>query len=188
MDELQIIKACQNGELTNFTQLYDSYHQTIYRFIYYRIHHRETAEDLTSTVFIKALENIGQFKPNKGTFSAWIYRIARNAIIDHVRATRGTDDITLAFDLSDNTNIPRDFDNREQLQKVWRYLKDLDAKQRDIVIMRIWDGLSHREIAETLSMTEASVKMAFSRTMSKLNQELVYAMALTLILNLKSLI
>jgi RNA polymerase sigma-70 factor, ECF subfamily len=182
MDELQIIKACQNGDLSHFTQLYDSYHQAIYRFIYYRVHHKETAEDLTSTVFIKALENINQFKPSKGAFSSWIYRIARNSVIDHVRAHKGTDDITAAFDLSDNTNIPRDFDTQQQLQKVWRYLKDLDSKQRDIVIMRVWDGLSHKEIAETLSMTEASVKMAFSRTMSKLNQELVYAMAIALII------
>lgn len=178
MDESQLIKECQKGNLTQFQHLYDQYYQAIYRFIYYRVHHRETAEDLTSTVFYKALEHISQYKPHKGAFSAWLYRIARNAIIDHFRQAKGTDDITLAFDLTDGTNIPRDFDAREQLEKVKRYLAELDGRQRDIVVMRVWDGLSHREIAELLDMTEASVKMAFSRTMAKLNKELAFVVAL----------
>lgn len=182
MEEIQIIYRCQNGDFSGFTKLYDAYKEPIYRFIYYRIHHRETAEDLTSTTFIKALENIEQFKPSKGTFGAWVYRIARNNIIDHVRKERGTDDITLAFDLSSKTDIPKEFDTRQQLEKAWEYLKELDPKQRDIVLMRVWDGLSHKEIAEVLDTTEASVKMAFSRTMAKLNKDLAVATSLVLIL------
>lgn len=178
MDELQIIKDCQAGNFSKFTKLYDAYHEPLYRFIYYRVHHKETAEDLLSTVFIKALENIKQFNSSKGTFGAWVYRIARNTIIDHFRQHKTTDDITTIFDLSDKTNIPRDFDSREQLTKAWKYLANLNSLQRDIVIMRVWDGLSHKEIAETLSMTEASVKMSFSRSLSKLQKELATALVI----------
>src|SRR5690606_23089497 len=118
--------------------------------IYFRVHHTETAEDLTSSVFVKALENIGQFNPSKGSFSAWVYQIARNAIIDHVRKFKPTQDIETAWDLSDGTNIPKDFDAKEQLATVQAYLKELDPHLRDIIIMRVWDGLSHKEIAEIL--------------------------------------
>jgi len=64
----QIIKECQKGNLDNFGLIYDDFFDKIYRFIYYKTHHKQTAEDLTSKTFIKALEKINSFDSKKGKY------------------------------------------------------------------------------------------------------------------------
>lgn len=171
MDENQIIARCQRGQLENFGPLFDKYYRQIYNFIYYRTHHKEAAEDISSQVFFKALENIGSFNSGKGKFSTWLYQIARNSVIDHYRTFKGAEDIESAWDAAAAGNVERDTDAVLQLERVQGYLKDLPAQQRDIIIMRVWDGLSHREIAEVLGITEAASKVAFSRALGKLQKE-----------------
>lgn len=182
MEEIEIIRRCQNGHLEEFAGLFDLYHKQIYNFIYYRTQHRESAEDILSTTFLKALENIKTFRGDRGVFGAWLYRIARNTIIDHYRKSRPTEDIELAFDLASDTNIPRDLEHKERFEYTQKLLEHLSAQQRDIVIMRMWDGLSHREIAEVLGLTEGNVKVIFSRSLQKLQQHVTLATLLLLLL------
>src|SRR3989344_1017155 len=169
------IQNCQRGDLSAFGALYDGYILKIYNFIYYRTHHKETAEDLTSITFTKALSNINSFNPRQGMFSACLHRIDRNTVIDHYRTFKATTDILNIFDLSNNVNVERDVDTTMKLEKVREYLSELPAHQRDIVIMRIWDNLAYREISEILGKSEASCKVSFSRIMHKLQQERINA-------------
>jgi DNA-directed RNA polymerase specialized sigma24 family protein len=73
-----------------FTEVYDLYASRIYQFIYYKTYHKETAEDLTSSTFLRAFENLHQFNPERGSIGAWIYQIARNLVTDHYRAKKKT--------------------------------------------------------------------------------------------------
>ena len=68
--ELQIIQACQAGNLDRFAEIYDRYIKKIYSFIYYRTGHKEIAEDITSLVFMKAIDKIGSFNSSQGSFSS----------------------------------------------------------------------------------------------------------------------
>jgi len=178
------ILACQNGDMEQFGQLYDKYIRKIYDFIYFKTHHKETAEDLTSRTFMKAVEKLSTFDTDKGTFQAWIYQIARNTVIDHYRTKKIDSNIEDIWDLSSHEDLVRDFDTREKLKSVEKYLSTLSAEQRDIVIMRVWQGMSHSEIAEALGKTEASVKMSYSRTIRTLREKMPLAVYLTFILNL----
>ena len=144
----------------------------IYDFIYYKTHHRETAEDLTSKTFMKALQNIGGFDLGRGTFQAWIYQIARHTVIDHYRTAKSDANIEDVWDLSGHDDLERDIDAKNKLEKVKEYLAKLRSLERDIVIMRVWQGMSHAEIAAVMGKTEGSVKMSFSRTMGKLRREM----------------
>lgn len=171
LDIESIARKCQQGNLEHFGLLFDAFHQKIYKFVYFRTHHKETAEDITSHIFTKALERITTFNPSKGSFAAWLYQIARNSIIDFYRSHKETENIDDAWDIADNTSIERDVDTRQQLEKVRSYLYTLPAQQRDIVLMRVWDDLSHKEIASILDTSEASVKMTFSRVLAKLHKE-----------------
>lgn len=182
INESQIVERCQRGEYELFGELYAQYIKPIYNFIYFRTHHTETAEDLTSLVFTKALENIRKYDATKGKFSTWLYQIARNSIIDHYRAGKSTEDIENAFDIASSVNIEKDVDIAVQMEKVQQYLSVLPKQQRDIVIMRVWDGLSHKEIAEILNITEANSKMIFSRVLGKMNKEMVIAITLLTLL------
>jgi RNA polymerase sigma-70 factor (ECF subfamily) len=176
LDEAKIIAACQAGNFDRFAELFDLYHRRLYTFIYYRTHHRQTAEDITSTVFMKAFDGIGTFRPDRGNFSSWLYRIARNAVIDHYRSFKAAADIEDAWDISANVDIERDTDVAAKLEEVRQFLSQLPRQQRDVVVMRVWDGLSHKEIAEILGISEANAKMTYSRAMARIHKEIVVAM------------
>jgi len=164
INQEQIIKECQDGNLDEFGVLYDEYFEKIYNFIYYKTHHKESAEDLTSQTFIKALEKIGNYSPNKGLFSSWIYRIARNKVIDYYRTRKSEKDISDVWDLKSDQDIVSDLDTREKLAEVSKYLAKLNPEQREIVVMRVWDSLSYQEISEIIEKSEANCRMIFSRT------------------------
>jgi len=167
-DDSFYTQLCAQGDTKAFGELYDRYIDKIYRFIYYKIFVKEIAEDLTSDVFTKAFEKIKSFDPKKGPFSAWIYRIARNAVIDHYRTRKTTIPIEDIFETGEENRTPQELDAVAELAKVTEYLKTLSAKQREIITLRIWDERSYKEIAEIVGSTESGVKMAFSRSIRDL--------------------
>ncbi|MBU1038759.1 sigma-70 family RNA polymerase sigma factor [Patescibacteria group bacterium] len=167
----QIISRAQQGDLGAFSSLYEEYFKKIYGFIYYRTRHKEVSEDLTSLIFTKALEKLYQYKADKGTFSAWLYRIARNTLYDHWRTSQITEDIDLIGNLSSQDNPAKEAANNIALEQIQSYLNNLSKEQREIVLLRLWDGLSYEEIAGVTGKSLASCKMSFSRTMAKIRQE-----------------
>lgn len=182
--DVQLIEACKRGDAAAFGELYDAYARKIYDFAYYRTHHRETAEDLAADVFLKAFAKISAFDPSNGTFSAWLYRIARNRVIDHYRTAKPSADIEDVWDLlASGDDVARDAETRERLRAVEAHLSSLPAAQRDVVIMRVWDGLTYAEIAETLGKSEAACKMTFSRAVATLRKNAPLAALLLILIN-----
>ena len=168
--EQELIRECQAGNLNNFGLLYDDYIEKIYNFIYYRTGSKETTEDLVSQTFFKALKNIKNFQGQY--FSAWLYRIARNNIIDHYRTSRPTDNIDDFINLKKNEDPESEVDIKKKLEEVKDFLSGLKKEQEEIVIMRIWDELSYKEIAEIIGKSEDNCKMVFSRTIRHLRRQL----------------
>jgi RNA polymerase sigma-70 factor (ECF subfamily) len=167
--ERQLALRSKAGDREAFAGLYDAYAERIHRYLYYRVQDRPTAEDLTSTVFMKALANVHRLDPEKGTVSAWLYTIARNALTDHFRSRRTTVDIEDVWDaLAGGSDVARDAETAERLKDVDIHLQRLPAAQREIVILRLWDGLSYAEIAESTGKSEAACKMAYSRGINAL--------------------
>lgn len=169
---------------SEFSQLYDKYFPKIYRFVYYRVSHRETAEDLVSQIFTKALEKIDKFKDDQSRFSAWIYKIANNTVIDHYRTRRDYQDISEHTDLYHEENIIDKMDNKELLNKVARALSNLTPEQKNIVIMRVWDELSYEKIAEIVGKSTAACKMSFSRSVKYLRSTLLIILLTLISLNI----
>lgn len=171
MTDEAIVRECQAGDYGNFATLYDAYLKRIYDFIYFKTHHRETAEDLTTQVFMSVLENIDSFEHGKGAFVTWIYRIARNKIVDHYRSFKPLHDIEDAWDISSDSDIERDADTALSLQKIEAAMQSLTAAQREIVLLRLWQDMSFKEIARLTGKNEAAVKMAFGRALEKIRSE-----------------
>ncbi len=165
----------KEGDIEAFGEIYDAYIERIYRFVYYKTHHKETAEDVTSEVFRKALQAIASFDPAKGSLSGWLYRIARNAVIDHYRSARPTDDIDDMWDLMSDSDTERDVGAKMAAEQLQKHLVVLTSEQRDIVLMRVWEGMSYKEIAEAVGKTEAACKMAFMRSVGKLRDGMGFA-------------
>lgn len=170
--DIELALSCQQGNLENFDQLYTRHLKGVYAFIFYRTMERFTAEDLTSQTFLKALENIASYNPKKGAFSTWLYRIARNTVLDHFRTQRKHENIDDVWDLPGDDNPFLKTADALSYQEIHEALKHLSKEKRELVLLRLWDGLSYKEIAALTGKTEASCKMMFSRTVQDLKGHL----------------
>jgi len=182
IDEQLLIERCQNGNLKYFSEIYDLYVKKIYEFIYFKTHHKQITEDLTSQTFLKSLENIQKYNSEKGKFSSWLYAIARNAVIDHYRTQKHDLNIDDAWDISSDDDIILDTENKEKLKRLKLRLKKLTSDQRDVMILRVWNDMSYKEISEIIGKSEANCKMIFSRATEKIRKEQIFAILLCLLL------
>ncbi len=184
MDETEIVNRCKKGDMKAFSHIYSSYVKKIYDYIYYKTFHRETAEDITSHTFMKALENITGFNPGQGSISSWLYTIARNAVTDHYRKARKTVNIDDIWDLAGDDDPEIDAINREAFQRIQDYLNSLTPDKRSIIIMRVWQDMSYKEISRITGKTEAQCKMTFYRAIEKLKQQIPASVFLIFLLRL----
>jgi RNA polymerase sigma-70 factor (ECF subfamily) len=174
----ELIAKIQNGETDFFAEIYELFAQKIYAFIFYKTFHRETAEDLTSQTFTRALEKIRSFDSQKGSFNSWIYAIARNSVIDFYRTKKDLKNIDDVFDLASSTDVSAEFAQKNDFTEIHSALRKISPRQREIILLRIWEGLKFREIAEILEKSEAAVKMDFGRGIQNLKKEIVVALVL----------
>lgn len=183
--EQQIIDRCQQGQTHDFAQLYDSYFTAIYRFIYYKTMHQQTAEDLTSQTFLKALDKIKSFNEQQGSFSSWLYQIARHNVIDHYRkqATATTASLETIWDVDDRSDLSQEVDDRLALNKVKKYLQNLNSQQRQILIMRLWDNLDYQQISELTGQTPANCRQLVCRGLQKIQENVMMTVGLIIIIS-----
>jgi len=181
--ERDLILRCQQGDAEAFGGIYDLYVRKIHDFIYYKVHHRETAQDLTSDTFMKALGGLDRFDAGKGSISSWLYRIARNTVIDHYRTKKEYAAIDDAWDIPAGGGVEADIDALARIDRVRQQLRVLPPDQRDIVIMRVWQELSYREIAEIVGKSEDNCKMIFCRAAKKLRETMPLALFIALFIN-----
>jgi len=183
-NDLSLISACQAGDAQAFGQLYDRYFKKIYSFVYYKISHKENTEDLVSDIFYKALNNLSKFNSRKGSFNSWLYRIARNTVIDYYRTNKNSQDIETVSDLSFSTELGDDLDRSFQIAEIEDKMKLLNDAQREIIILRVWQQLSYKEISEIVGKSEANCKMIFSRGIKELRLSLASLVLLfTMLIN-----
>lgn len=161
----------QSNNAGAFASVYDAQVSRIYRYHYYRTRHRETAEDLTSQTFLKALEHFSRYDAAKASASTWLFAIARNTLIDHVRRARPSVDVDDMEDfLPSGEHVERDVAARQDLEQARALLHRLTAAQREIITLRLWDELSYAEIAQVTGKSEDACKMTFSRGLSALRK------------------
>lgn len=170
VSELKLALLAKNGDQAAFGALYNEYIRKIYDFIYFKTLNKETAEDLTSQVFLKVLKHISNFKSDN--FSAWLYTIARNTVIDHYRSDKNYKNIEDCWDLADGGDLVAEADTELLMSKVRVAMKKLSVSDRELLTMRLWSDMTFKEIALNLQKKEPAVKMAFSRALQKLRGEI----------------
>jgi len=169
-----LVCAAQEGDQDAFARIYDYFIDQIYRYVYYRVQ-SEDVEDIVETVFLKVWENLKQYKPQQKSFSAWVFRIAHNLIIDHYRASKDKSYEELSSDLPDLDRehhpikmTQNRFDN-EVLKKAMLKLK---KQYHDIILYKFINDFSNKEIAEILGKSEGSLRILQFRALKALKKEL----------------
>ena len=149
MEDLKLIQKCIDWNLGCFWEIYNKYIDSIYKFVYLKTSNREVAEDIVSDVFMSALNNVWSFKIDwNSSVKSWLYRIANNKVIDFYRTNKQTDDIWDYLDYWITKDISNDIDDKDKLKEVLSYLDTVKKVHRDIVIYRIWEDLSYKEISD----------------------------------------
>jgi RNA polymerase sigma-70 factor, ECF subfamily len=169
--DADLVAVIKGGDREAFSLLYDRYIERIYRFVYYKTLSKDTAEDIVSSTFLKAFEKLESFDEKKGTFSQWLYAIARNSVIDHYRTARKVENIEDVVGLGEDTRKEEKLDAEETLKVIERYIKRLNPRQREIVILRVWEEMPYKEIADVVGGSEDAVKMMYSRTIHEIREK-----------------
>ena len=169
-DEQKLIMEAKGGEAEAFGRLYDYYLPAIYRFILLKVSQREEAEDLTHQVFLQAWQNISDFSVKGLPFSSWLYRIARNLVIDRYRKTKPIISIDEEFVSEKLIFRPSlsEIDDKQDIARIMSALKKLRDIERDVVIMRFVEDLSTKEISITIKKSEGAIKLIQHRALKKI--------------------
>lgn len=185
MTEQEIIAICQKWNMNFFQELYEKYVDHIYKFIYLKTYDTDISEDLTSQTFLKAIDKIHTFQNNdQANFKAWLYRIAYNNVIDMYKSKQEHLEIDSIEDEWYSENFWENFDNKELLKNIMTYLNTLNPKHKQILIMRIWDDLSYKEISEITQESVDNCKKIVSRTLAKIPHSYLNIIWLILITSL----
>jgi RNA polymerase sigma-70 factor (ECF subfamily) len=173
-DENLLIKSAIAGDASAFGLLYDRYHTMIYRFIAVKVGRREDAEDLAHQVFLSAWQNIRQYRDLGHPFSSWLYRIARNLVIDHYRARARKPDVSLEVldveGLLDPVAAHIDLPQKLEIEKVLKTVRQLKEDHQDVILMRFVEDLSVRETARVMKRSEGAVKLLQHRAIKELQK------------------
>jgi RNA polymerase sigma-70 factor (ECF subfamily) len=164
-----LLERAKAGDSEAFGQLYDECIERIYRYIFFRVTDEQTAEDLTSQVFFKAWENLDRCKSTGAPFIAWLYTIARNAVIDYYRTRKNTVALDAAATLASDELAP---DKRMELQfeteSLREALQELTPDQQRVVVLKFISGMSTDEIAQHLGKRPGAVRALQMRALQAL--------------------
>jgi RNA polymerase sigma-70 factor (ECF subfamily) len=167
----ELVTRAQQGDGEAFGQLYDRYFDTVFRYVYYRVYDRATAEDFTSETFLRALRRIGGLTYQGRDIGAWFVTIARNIVIDHVKSARNRLEVTTPeiLDSSDSEPGPEaSVLTALTTEHLMRAVGKLGDDQRDCITLRFIQGLSVSETAQVMGRNDGAIKALQHRAVRKL--------------------
>jgi len=172
-EEHELIRRAQDFDPEAFGEIYERYYTGVYKYIFYRVGDQVMAEDLTMEVFVKSMEAIDGFTFRGVPFSAWLYRIASNLVIDHFRRLPAQAELSLEEKLVSSSEPSAQVLESEFTHQALRHaLSELTEDQQQVVILKFVDGLSNHEVAQLLGKTEGAIKSLQHRALASLGRVL----------------
>jgi RNA polymerase sigma-70 factor (ECF subfamily) len=172
-EEAVLVRHAQKGDRTAFASLVERYWDRLYRWLYHLTRDRHTAEDLTQDAFVKALTNLERFRAGTN-FRAWLFRIAHNNFINRIVRESARMKQPVPEELPDREDGPAEQAvSREALEMLARCIGELQPDFRTAFLLRAEEGMSFREIADVLGLTEETARWR----VFKARQRLVEALA-----------
>jgi RNA polymerase sigma-70 factor (ECF subfamily) len=170
----QLLERARDGDTQALGQLYDIYSPAIYRYLCRRCGDPEVAQDLTSGVFLKVLEAIHAGHCWSESFTGWLYRIAQNLLIDHVRsvARRPQSELPETVPCAASAAMEDNVERACTADEVRDALHDLRPEYANVLVLRFAAGLTHAEVGRLLDKNEDTVKVTQHRALKSLRKKL----------------
>jgi len=178
-----LIERVLSGDDSAFEEIVSRYQKRIFSLCFRMCNNEQDTLDLSQEVFLRVYHNLRNFK-GTSSFSTWIYRIASNICIDHLRKAKkvkivsltpaSEDDDTPSFDLPDDTYSPEErYGKKEVAEAIERALTYLSPDHRRIIVLRDINQLSYEEIGDILELEPGTVKSRISRARNQLRKILL---------------
>ena len=167
----ELIQRAIKHDAEAFGELYQLNLKQIYRYIFYRVDSPTEAEDLTEQTFLKAWEAIGRFREQGVPFSAWLFRMAHNLVIDHHRTSHEALPLDDLIDADDGQPAPDDVVARRlDVQTLRNAIVRLTPEQQEVIILRFIQGMSHGEVAASMGKHEGAIRGLQHRALEALRE------------------
>jgi RNA polymerase sigma factor (sigma-70 family) len=182
VDDFKLVQSAIDGNEKAYTMLLSRYRNSVFHAMYKMVNNRDDADDLTIEAFGKAFRKLPTYAPNYA-FSTWLFKIAINNCIDHIRKKRlltlSMDDTIMDSDREYSHNI-RDYQpdpeqmmmHEQKLSHVRRLVQNMNIKYRTMIELRYYEELSYEEIAQELGLPLGTVKAQLFRAKEILSQQL----------------
>lgn len=168
-----LVKQARKGDSEAFGRIYDRFHDSVYSYVLHQVGAPADAEDITAGVFLDALENIGKFSWRGAGFGAWLFRIARNDVLDFFRKKGRSRETVLTEETLEQPSkaLVEDlaetaWSERELRQAISR----LSEEQQQVVLLKLVVNFSNRQIGEVLFKSEGAVKALQHRALLSLRK------------------
>lgn len=167
-----LLQSAAQGDKKSFGKLYERYLEEIYRYVFFKVGDQQTAEDITEETFIKTWESLSKIYQGDGKIGnlrAWLYRIAKNLVVDYYRKNKF--ETIVGPTVTANIHSPEQT-AIEQEESTWIVgaLQKLKPDFQQIIIMRLINDLSHKEIASITGISEGHSRILLYRALKKLKE------------------
>ena len=157
--EESLVRRAQKNDQEAFAQLYEEHFDKIYRYLALRVGNEMEAEDMTQQVFLKALQSISSFRWKGVPFSAWLFRIAHNQAVDHLRKKKKRSSVPLDDSLVASGDSPHAATElKMDIERLLKATKRLTEAQREVISLRFSSELSIAQVAKVMGKSEGAIK------------------------------
>ena len=158
--------------MVDIESVYREYFPKVYNYVYYRLLDRDRSDDLVSEIFVRIFEKQNRYDAEKGSVSAWVFRIAHNALVDDFRRKKevlsiGGDEMDYQ---PDDCDIQLAVIQSEERKELYRLLAGMTARERAVLSMKYFADMTNRKIAAELDMNESTVSSVVWNAMRKLRK------------------
>lgn len=166
----ELIQKARKGDKDAFGQIYKIYYRKIYRYSRINLNSQETAEDLAQETFLKAWRSISTFSAySGGSLQAFLFRIARNLMIDLSREKKEFP-LDTALEIESKDDFEEDPDRKTNIETVQKALTKLEDEDKQLVILRFFEEMPHADIAQIIDSNEGAVRVKLHRILKKLKE------------------
>ena len=168
--ETRLVRQAQKGDAGAFGQIYDTYIDRVFRFVHFRVNETQLAEDLTADTFLKAWDNLGKYEERGLPFAAWLFRIARNTVIDHYRTQKEELPLEAAATQTSETDPNEQVHRGLTGEEIRRAMSKLTQAQQDVLILKFIAGFSTKTVAGILNKKPGAIRALQMRGLQALDE------------------